>query len=121
MTSVRDLQEGVANLKLAHESGKNSTAAASSAEQLSADLQLFLEHPNLRAALSDGSLNLANFSTDIADELERLETECIQLYRDHSDEISQLESDLETVQAVLALAVSHTGGAAKDLQHRTPY
>lgn len=100
MTSVQDLQQGVASLKLAHESGKNT--ASSSAEQLSADLKLFLEQPNLQAALADGSLNLANFSTDIAEELEKLEAECIAVYREHKEDIDQLESDLLAVQTVLS-------------------
>jgi len=70
--------------------------------QLSQDLALFLANPSLRAALADGSLDLATYSNQVEDELHQLETACIAVYRDKATEIALLETELQDCQSVLA-------------------
>jgi vacuolar protein sorting-associated protein 52 len=69
--------------------------------QLSQDLALFLANPSLRAALADGSLDLASYSSQVDDELNALETKCIGLYREKSGDITQLRSQLVSCRQVL--------------------
>lgn len=69
--------------------------------QLSQDLALFLANPSLRAALADGSLDLASYSSQVDDELNVLETRCIGLYREKSGDITQLRSQLVSCRQVL--------------------
>ena len=75
---------------------------SSSADQLSEDLALFLANPSLRAALADGSLDLASYSSTVEKELRELETECIKQYRSKATEITSLKDDLQECQTVLA-------------------
>jgi hypothetical protein len=70
--------------------------------QLSEDLALFLANPSLRAALADGSLDLASYSGQVEEELLDLEASCIQVYRDKAGEIVSLRSDLQECQSVLS-------------------
>lgn len=70
--------------------------------QLSQDLAQFLANPSLRAALADGSLDLASYSTQVEEEVRQLESECIAVYRSKSEEIKTLRSDLVECQAILA-------------------
>lgn len=79
-----------------------SKEGSSSADQLSEDLALFLANPSLRAALADGSLDLASYSSTVEKELHELETECIHQYRDKAAEISTLKTNLHECQTVLA-------------------
>ena len=69
--------------------------------QLSQDLALFLANPSLRAALADGSLDLASYSDQVHSELNELESKCIQVYRERTPEIRAMHSDLEECQSVL--------------------
>jgi len=74
----------------------------STENQLSRDLALFLSNPSLRAALADGSLDLASYSGQVEEELQALETKCIAVYRTKSTEIESLRTDLTECQSVLA-------------------
>ena len=68
---------------------------------MSADLALFLEHPSLRAALADGSLGLQSYADTLQEELSTLESHCIAQYRNHAEEITALQHDLQHSQTVL--------------------
>jgi len=70
-------------------------------EQLSRDLALFLANPSLQAALADGSLDLASYSSTVEQELHELESQCIQVYRRKDKEITTLRSELTECDAVL--------------------
>jgi len=70
--------------------------------QLSRDLALFLANPSLRAALADGSLDLASYSERVEYELRQLESGCIEAYRNKSEEIVELRAELTECQSVLA-------------------
>jgi hypothetical protein len=70
--------------------------------QLSEDLALFLANPSLRAALADGSLDLATYSGQVEDELHEIESKCIAVYRSKAGEISSLQTELQECQSVLA-------------------
>jgi hypothetical protein len=70
--------------------------------QLSEDLALFLANPSLRAALADGSLDLATYSGQVEDELHAIESKCIAVYRSKAGEISSLQTELQECQSVLA-------------------
>jgi vacuolar protein sorting-associated protein 52 len=70
-------------------------------ELLAHDLAQFLENPTLREALADGTLDLKSYSETIQNELEQLETECISVYRNKSNEIELLQSDLRNSQSIL--------------------
>lgn len=78
------------------------TSNDNGADQLSEDLALFLANPSLRAALADGSLDLASYSSTVEKELYQLETACIQQYRAKATEIAALQTDLSECQTVLA-------------------
>jgi hypothetical protein len=80
----------------------SSKEGSSSADQLSEDLALFLANPSLRAALADGSLDLASYSSIVEKELLELESDCIQQYRSKATEITSLKNDLQECQTVLS-------------------
>ena len=86
-------------------------------QQLSTDLAQFLANPSLRAALADGSLDLASYSTQVEDELAVLEAACIQIYRDHQavGTITALTRHLQECQAVLAALQEMLLGFQADL------
>ena len=94
------LNKGV--VKDALESSIQMAKEESSADQLSEDLVLFLSNPSLRAALADGSLDLASYSSTVEEELLELETKCIEKYRSKSKEIQTMHSDLQECQSVLS-------------------
>jgi hypothetical protein len=79
----------------------SSTAEPFSEEQLSNDLALFLSNPSLKAALADGSLDLASYSSTVENELLELETKCIEAYRGKTAEIASLCKELETCDGIL--------------------
>jgi vacuolar protein sorting-associated protein 52 len=70
-------------------------------EQLSNDLAAFLQNPNLQAALADGSLDLASYSSTVEGELTDLETKCIQAYREKAQDIANLAKELEHCDGIL--------------------
>jgi vacuolar protein sorting-associated protein 52 len=90
-------------------STKGAGAAASSTkddsgtleDQLSNDLALFLANPSLKAALADGSLDLASYSSTVEEELSELETQCIAKYREKSQDIIKLQTELDDCDRVL--------------------
>ena len=97
---------------------------SSSADQLSEDLALFLANPSLRAALADGSLDLASYSSTVEKELQELESQCIQQYRSKATEITSLQNDLQECQTVLASLnemllgfQADLGGLSGEIQH----
>ena len=75
--------------------------AETNEDQLSRDLALFLANPSLQAALADGSLDLASYSSTVEQELTELESQCIQVYRRKEKEISTLRTELTDCDAVL--------------------
>jgi hypothetical protein len=77
------------------------TPLVDSSTQLSQDLALFLANPSLRAALADGSLDLASYSSQVDQELGELESKCIRVYREKSDDIENLRSQLGSCRQVL--------------------
>ena len=90
------------NLPLASSLEESSpTAEPFSEEQLSGDLALFLSNPSLKAALSDGSLDLASYSSTVENELMELETKCIEAYRGKTAEIASLCMELENCDGIL--------------------
>ena len=72
-----------------------------SEEQLSQDLAQFLSNPSLKAALADGSLDLTSYSSTVEEELSKLESQCIEAYRNKTTEIATLCSELEHADGVL--------------------
>ena len=72
-----------------------------SEEQLSKDLAQFLSNPSLKAALADGSLDLASYSSTVEDELADLETRCIEAYKSKATEIASLCKELDTCDGIL--------------------
>ena len=72
-----------------------------SEEQLSNDLALFLSNPSLTAALADGSLDLASYSSTVEQELEDLEQECIAQYRNKAEDILALQQELQDCDSIL--------------------
>lgn len=70
-------------------------------DQLSRDLALFLANPSLQAALADGSLDLASYSSTVEQELNELESKCVNVYRRKEKEISTLRTELTDCDAVL--------------------
>lgn len=78
------------------------TSDASEQERLSQDLALFLSNPTLRSALADGSLDLASYSSTVEAELATLESECIGIYRANAGNLSQLRTEMDECDAVLA-------------------
>lgn len=85
--------------------GSSSSAASAaepfSEEQLSNDLALFLANPSLRAALADGSLDLASYSSTVEGELADLEARCIDAYRGKAADIAGLCRELEHCDGIL--------------------
>lgn len=79
----------------------SSTAEPFSEDQLSNDLALFLSNPSLKAALADGSLDLASYSSTVENELMELETKCIEAYRGKTAEIAGLCKELESCDGIL--------------------
>mmetsp|Transcript_6067 Transcript_6067/g.6942 ORF Transcript_6067/g.6942 Transcript_6067/m.6942 type:complete len:764 (-) Transcript_6067:55-2346(-) len=79
----------------------STTAEPFSEEQLSNDLALFLSNPSLKAALADGSLDLASYSSTVEGELVELETRCIDAYREKTTEIAGLCKELENCDGIL--------------------
>lgn len=84
-------------------------------ERLSADLVQFLSNPLLKEALADGSLDLTSYSSTVEQELQELESQCIQVYREKAEEISNLREELETCDAVLAALQEMLLGFQADL------
>jgi hypothetical protein len=79
----------------------SSHGGAISEEQLSQDLAQFLSNPSLKAALADGSLDLTSYSSTVEEELNQLETQCIEAYRAKTTEIANLCTELEHADGVL--------------------
>eukprot|EP00531_Pseudo-nitzschia_arenysensis_P009294 CAMPEP_0116150094 /NCGR_PEP_ID=MMETSP0329-20121206/19344_1 /TAXON_ID=697910 /ORGANISM="Pseudo-nitzschia arenysensis, Strain B593" /LENGTH=751 /DNA_ID=CAMNT_0003646545 /DNA_START=22 /DNA_END=2274 /DNA_ORIENTATION=+ len=88
-------------LSSALEESSSTTAEPFSEEQLSNDLALFLSNPSLKAALADGSLDLASYSSTVENELMELETKCIEAYRGKTEEIASLCKELENCDGIL--------------------
>lgn len=84
-------------------------------ERLSSDLATFLSNPSLKAALADGSLNLASYSSTVEQELHELESQCIDVYRKNATEIASLREDLESCDAVLGALQEMLLGFQADL------
>ena len=82
-------------------SSSSTTAEAFSEEQLSNDLAAFLTNPSLKAALADGSLDLASYSSTVENELAELETQCVEAYREKTEEIASLAKELENCDGIL--------------------
>jgi vacuolar protein sorting-associated protein 52 len=82
-------------------SSSSSTTEPFSEEQLSNDLAAFLENPSLKAALADGSLDLASYSSTVEGELAELEAKCIEAYREKTQDIASLAKELETCDGIL--------------------
>lgn len=100
-----EVQTSISSLgKVPHSStlGRSSTkVGAISEEQLSHDLEQFLSNPSLKAALADGSLDLTSYSSTVEQELNQLETKCVEAYRGKTAEIASLCSELEHADGVL--------------------
>lgn len=86
-----------------------------SESQLSQDLQVFLANPSLRAALADGSLDLASYSGQVERELQHLEQQCIAVYRHKAADIHTLRRELRECQTVLAALQEMLLGFQADL------
>jgi vacuolar protein sorting-associated protein 52 len=84
-------------------------------DRLSSDLAQFLSNPSLQAALADGSLDLASYSSTVEQELHELESQCINVYRNKSNEISNLREELEACDAVLGALQEMLLGFQADL------
>lgn len=89
------------SLSSALQESSTSSAEPLSEEQLSNDLALFLSNPSLKAALADGSLDLASYSSTVEGELMELETKCIEAYREKTTEIASLCKELENCDGIL--------------------
>ena len=74
----------------------------SESERLSQDLAIFLSNPALSSKLTDGSLNLASYSSTINSELAVLEKECIQLHRNAEDDVKVLRDEMGVCDEILA-------------------
>ena len=85
------------------------------ADTLSSDLATFLSNPSLKAALADGSLNLASYSSTVEQELHELESQCIDVYRKNATEIASLRQELESCDAVLGALQEMLLGFQADL------
>ena len=72
------------------------------AERLSSDLALFLSNPALSAGLADGSLDLKSYSSTIQAELNDLEMDCIEIYKQNSHTIASLRNDMTECDRILA-------------------
>lgn len=80
---------------------KTSSSEVLSEEQLSKDLAQFLSNPSLKAALADGSLDLASYSSTVEEELNELESKCIDAYRSRTTETANLCKELDNCDAIL--------------------
>ena len=78
------------------------TTQQSESERLSADLAIFLSNPALSAKLTDGSLDLASYSSTINAELAVLERECIALHREAEPDVRVLREEMEVCDEILA-------------------
>jgi hypothetical protein len=90
------------NLALVHPKESSSSSTTTMAqpfleEQLSNDLAAFLDNPSLKAALADGSLDLASYSSTVEGELAdcELESKCIDAYREKVQDIANLAKKSE--------------------------
>ncbi len=85
-------------------STSSATAAPSNkeAERLSSDLALFLSNPTLSSGLADGSLDLKSYSSTIQAELNELEMDCIEIYKQNSNTIAALRQDMTECDTILA-------------------
>jgi hypothetical protein len=79
----------------------DSNSEVFSEEQLSIDLAQFLSNPSLKAALADGSLDLASYSSTVEYELIDLETQCIEAYRSKTSDIANLCKELDHCDGIL--------------------
>lgn len=71
-------------------------------ERLSSDLALFLSNPQLSSGLADGSLDLKSYSSTIQAELNELEMDCIEIYKQNSGTIATLREDMDECDTILA-------------------
>ena len=85
-----------------HRSTSSSGTNESESERLSQDLAIFLSNPALSSKLTDGSLNLASYSSTINSELAVLEKECIQLHRSAEDDVKVLRDEMGVCDEILA-------------------
>jgi hypothetical protein len=83
--------------------------------QLSNDLRVFLENPSLKAALADGTLDLASYSSTVEQELAECEGQCIAKYREKAADIVELQHEMEECDAVLAALQEMLLGFQADL------
>jgi len=80
----------------------NTATSMKEAERLSSDLALFLSNPTLSSGLADGSLDLKSYSSTIQSELNTLEKDCIEIYKQNANTISSLREDMTECDAILA-------------------
>ena len=97
--TTKDALPSASNLSLPTKADSNSEVF--SEEQLSKDLAQFLSNPSLKAALSDGSLDLTSYSSTVEEELVELEAKCIEAYRSKTTEIASLCKDLDECDGIL--------------------
>jgi hypothetical protein len=83
-------------------SSRGILVSAPNEHQLSEDLALFLANPSSRAALADGSLNLASYSDQVESELQTLERACIDVYRERAADLQAMQEDVHECKSVLA-------------------
>lgn len=74
----------------------------SESERLSSDLAVFLSNPALSSKLTDGSLDLASYSSTINSELAVLEKECIALHREAEPDVRVLREEMGVCDEILA-------------------
>jgi hypothetical protein len=79
-----------------------SKSSSSESERLSADLAIFLSNPALSSKLTDGSLDLASYSSTINSELAVLERECIALHRQAEPDVRILREEMGVCDEILA-------------------
>lgn len=72
------------------------------AERLSSDLALFLSNPTLSSGLASGALDLKSYSSTIQSELNSLEMDCIEIYKQNSHTISSLRQDMTECDGILS-------------------
>jgi hypothetical protein len=83
-------------------SQQTASATNKEAERLSSDLALFLANPTLSSGLADGSLDLKSYSSTIQAELNDLEMDCIEIYKQNSNTIASLRTDMTECDTILA-------------------
>jgi hypothetical protein len=74
----------------------------SESDRLSSDLAIFLSNPALSSKLTDGSLDLASYSSTISSELVVLERECIALHREAEGDVKVLREEMGVCDEILA-------------------